>query len=82
MYIYLPCCPGRGYQGDEERGRVLAVEGLHAVLRPTRAAHRPHLHLPRADEQVLQARRVGGHVRRRRRIVMGVDWPLREGLGA
>lgn len=46
--------PGGAAARGEERGLLLPVERLHAVLRPARAAHRAHLHLPGADEPALQ----------------------------
>ena len=47
------------------------MEGLHPVLLPAGPAHRPHLHLPRADEQGVQAPRPRHRGRLRRTVRRG-----------
>jgi hypothetical protein len=50
------------------------VEGLHAVLRPSRSAHGPHLHLPRADEHVLRQVRPQGRVKTQQPLRRRAMW--------
>lgn len=57
--MFLSGPPGGAGARRALRGLLLAVERLHAVLRPPRPPHRPHLHLPGADEPPVQEPRPG-----------------------
>lgn len=54
LHVSLCFCVGCVGEGHQEWRILQPVEGFHSVLRSPGAAHSPDLHLPGADEQVLQ----------------------------
>ena len=66
------CVSGCIINGYQEGGILQLMEGFHTLLRTPWPTHRPHLHLPRTTQQILQEIRIKRHDKSGRWVVRGL----------